>query len=266
MGTADVIRISRRMSINSNIKSILNKFHDHPIDDQRSPIFIVGCSHSGTTLMMALLSRHPHTYVVPYESGILFPDNKIGNIFQFYQEQTALAGNRRLVEKTPRHIFELPRLFRLFPKAQVIAMMRDGRDVAVSIRRRKGTLEAAIRRWINAANCLKTWKDDPKIKIVRYENLVTDTYNVLENLLLFLGIPTDIEQLLHTNNEVDFRGAWNNAVKPITEASSHLLRRREQINKSIYDDRGRWRDEMSPEEKQYVFNNAGTVLRQWGYE
>ncbi len=34
------------------------------------PIFILGCGHSGTTLLLAMLSRHSHLYGIPYESSL----------------------------------------------------------------------------------------------------------------------------------------------------------------------------------------------------
>lgn len=242
-----------------------NRLADKTIDAEGSPIFVMGCSHSGTTLMMALLARHPDCHVVAFESGVLLPESGIEEIRQFYTEQSGLAGGKRLVEKTPRHVFAIPRLFRLFPNARAVVMLRDGRDVAVSIRRRKGTLHAAMNRWMEAAKSLEPWVDDKRMHIVRYESLVTEPRETLASLVDFLEMSVDIEQLMKTEVKVDFKGAKDNLDKDTSEANEHLQRRQRQINQDIYDDRGRWKTEMTEDEQSQTIAQAGSLLRRWGY-
>jgi tetratricopeptide (TPR) repeat protein len=44
----------------------------------KNPIFVVGCGHSGTSVMLALLGSHPCLYPIPYESSIFLQSlNKI---------------------------------------------------------------------------------------------------------------------------------------------------------------------------------------------
>ena len=58
------------------------------------------------------------------------------------------VGKARWVEKTPRHIYRVGEILRYFPEGKVVLMLRDGRDVACSIRDRYGSLEAGVSRWM----------------------------------------------------------------------------------------------------------------------
>ena len=45
----------------------------------------------------------------------------------------AAASKRRWVERTPKHIIALARIFEQVPDAKIVAIVRDGRDVALSL-------------------------------------------------------------------------------------------------------------------------------------
>jgi hypothetical protein len=55
--------------------------------------------------------------------------------FLAFAAHETYAG-RRLLEKTPTHVLSLPRLFRLFPHARVLACVREPVSIAESYRRR----------------------------------------------------------------------------------------------------------------------------------
>jgi hypothetical protein len=55
--------------------------------------------------------------------------------FMAFAAQEVYPG-RRLLEKTPTHVLSLPRLFRLFPQARVLACVREPVAIADSYRRR----------------------------------------------------------------------------------------------------------------------------------
>ncbi len=52
------------------------------------------------------------------------------------------------VEKTPRHINHLDRIFRLDTKARVVLVVRDGRDVAASLKQRGSPWADCMGRWV----------------------------------------------------------------------------------------------------------------------
>ena len=53
-------------------------------------------------------------------------------VARLYAEVVRVEGKRRWGDKTPQYVLEIPLLFRLFPDARVLHIIRDGRDVALS--------------------------------------------------------------------------------------------------------------------------------------
>src|SRR5262249_38028193 len=57
------------------------------------------------------------------------------NLFRAVLETYAAGrGKQRAGEKTPEHLHEADRLLRLYPDARIICMVRDGREVVLSLR------------------------------------------------------------------------------------------------------------------------------------
>jgi hypothetical protein len=122
------------------------------------PVFIGGASRSGTTLLTRLLSAHPELYVGP-ETGIFTGNRNVdhltrvtklpnewlsavlrksccqGDFIQRLMRRLAAdAGKPRWGEKTPANIRHIERILQFFPNASLIHIIRDGRDVACSLR------------------------------------------------------------------------------------------------------------------------------------
>lgn len=249
----------------NGLYNIRNRLLDREIRATTPPAFIVGCGHSGTTIMLALIGRHAQMYPVPFESNILRPMNSRSDIEEFVTHCEQEAGRRRFIEKTPRHLDAMDRLFRLFPEAQAIAMVRDGRDVAISIAKRKGSLKEGTRRWISASKTLVGWTEDPRVLVVRYEDLVARPVLVIGRVLKFLGLDGDARELLETNEEFEWRGGRPDTRAEDLRSNSHLQRRRWQVNASLYDGGVLWRREMTIEQLEEFEQWAGWHLDAWGY-
>jgi hypothetical protein len=123
-------------------------------------------------------------------------------ILQVYGEKT---GKSVIGEKTPGHVFFIEELTRWFPGARFIALQRDPRAVVAS-QLRTPWVEAELNRMgliigtrlHQTAHYSRNWtmiyeitdafqKDGFNILIVKYENLVSDTENELNNVMDFLG-------------------------------------------------------------------------------
>jgi hypothetical protein len=104
--------------------------------------------------------------------------------------------NRRLVTKNPS-VANIRHVFTLFPDAQVILLVRDGRAVVESCMRTFGwDFDLACRRWAGAATeALEFLGDrdsnDPCVRLVQYEDLVADPQTSLRKLLSFLQLNQD---------------------------------------------------------------------------
>ena len=105
------------------------------------------------------------------------------------------AVQKLWVEKTPRHIFFLEDIFRLFPAARVICIQRDVVDQAASAYRTfqfpviHGLLDG-MRSYRAIDDFVKRHPSSSgRIAIVTYEALRTDPQAVMDRLCAFLNLP-----------------------------------------------------------------------------
>ena len=99
------------------------------------------------------------------------------------------------VEKTPTNVAHIDDLFRLFPDAKVIHVLRDPRAVFASRCRRLiaryGSYTKAhrlLREWNQSTRQLKRFEQRSNHLVVRYEDLVRDSGTVLAKICRFAGI------------------------------------------------------------------------------
>ena len=180
-----------------------------------TPIFIVGSPRSGTTLMRLVINAHPEivcgpeTHILEDMRGALearwkplerygFPKEywhgRIRDFFVGFKEDHARArGKRRWADKTPRYVRMLPFIDELFPDAQVIHVIRDGRDVVASVRRIWGyrrAMKAAMGGWrdqVVAGREYGARLPSDRYHEVRYEDLALRPEETLRPLFAFLG-------------------------------------------------------------------------------
>ncbi|MEE2730010.1 MAG: sulfotransferase [Pseudomonadota bacterium] len=251
-------------AITSDLKYLWNRYVKR-IEIDRPPIFIVGCGHSGTSLLLAILGGHPRIYAVPYESKILLKgkEKKFKQGMLEFDKSTVIAGKRRWVEKTPRHILHINEILNWCEGAKIILILRDGKDVAYSIKQRTGDLEKGIRRWCDDNVAGKRFWNHPDVHLLRYEDLVTDFESSIQGVLSFIGeeyIP-EIKDYHKTPKK------WFSAVISKPESAfgeNHSQYRNWQINQPLFDGRGRW-EALSEEELSRIDEIAGPVLVEFGY-
>jgi len=197
-------------------------------------VFIGGMPRSGTTLLRVMLDSHPdvrcggETRVIPRllnlrnswlkapfesqrlsEAGIT-PDVLDRAVGEFMLEIIARHGRpaKRLCNKDPFTLKSAIYIKSLFPKAQFLFLIRDGRAVAHSIISRKVTISGFDTS--SYRNCLNKWdlatrsmheqckKLGPDVcHPVYYEQLVLHPERTLRDILNFLGLPWDDAVLHH---------------------------------------------------------------------
>src|SRR5436190_13903882 len=75
---------------------------------EAEPIFIVGCGHSGTSLLLAILGAHSRIFAAPFESRIAKKATWRFRAGMRKFERWAIAnGKIRWAEKTPGHILRI---------------------------------------------------------------------------------------------------------------------------------------------------------------
>lgn len=235
----------------------------------KNPLFIVGCGHSGTSIMLALLGNHPALYPIPEESALfLKTDDNAQKQMAEWDNQCAAEGKARWIEKTPPHIFQIARFLKLRPEAQVLVMLRDGRDTVCSLKHRVQykSVQDRLDRWIydNAA-ALPYW-DHPQVKLVKYEALIEAPDKVLAEICEFLG--EDYSDAMLRYHEREHLWYSDHVEKPgdVQTHDDHNKLRNWQINQPLFDGRGRWKDDLdSSERASFKSSLAQKYLEKFGY-
>jgi hypothetical protein len=132
-------------------------------------------------------------------------DRLVWAIFDEYFLAAGGTPDHVFVEKTPTHVFYAERLLSTFPEAHVIEVVRDGRDVCVSMQlrgRRFATWptarEGQIDLWIRSVRRGLALRGDANLRHrvtrVRYEDLKRDPTAESERLFAAAGLdaPPDI--------------------------------------------------------------------------
>ncbi len=112
-------------------------------------IYVVGCGHSGTSLLQRVLTNLPGIYCIPSESNVHLlrtsDEERAKQIAGW--DAAAAAGNFTCwLEKTPAHITRIGQILERNPTAKVILIVRDGRDVVASLMQRGYGFQAAVTR------------------------------------------------------------------------------------------------------------------------
>jgi hypothetical protein len=119
----------------------------------------------------------------------------------FFRRYAKKQGKARWAEKTPNNLFCIKQIFEWYPEAHFIIVVRDGRDVVLSLTERRQTHSiVAIFRWIiSAAAFLAMIDGEPdfigRILRVNYEDLVLDTESTLQQICARVGEPYDPDML-----------------------------------------------------------------------
>ncbi|MDF2093738.1 sulfotransferase [Knoellia sp. 3-2P3] len=250
-----------------------------------SPIFIVGCQRSGTTMLRLILDSHPRISCGP-ETRFLedmerivgadwkrlsqygFPREEwLGRIAGFFDgiqgDYARSRGKSRWADKSPRYAMKLPFIMELFPDAQVVHVIRDGRDVAVSHRKRFGywsCVKSAVKwpRYIAEATEHGRRLPPGQYHELRYEELVSDQEGTLRRLLDFLGEEWDPAVLEFDKKSHDVPDRYH------AQASSR--RADEGTSAAVYTSRvGTYRKELDPAMRLLFRLTASRELKSLGY-
>ena len=148
------------------------------------------------------------------------------------------AGKARWVEKTPRHLLMLEQLRELWPDAHIIRLVRDPRDVAVSLAGMPFATDSVV------ANLIRVDHDDrlsrgfvgrdERTMSLRYEDLLADPEAELRRVCAFVGedyAPAMLASRAESAAVAAEHEWWKASVSgPLAPSRS-----------------GRWRTEMAPE-------------------
>jgi O-antigen/teichoic acid export membrane protein len=276
-----------------------------------SPIFIVGLSRGGTSLLSRMLDAHsniailPETwwYVVldrlgcieeftdPWQTSLFF--NEVWENLKSYRDPAArvVAGEASKLpryvgptarvletlgqayaserhakiwgEKTPGHALWLPEIRDLFPRARVLFMVRDPRDVLVSYDDRWNRGRRDTEYLVSTAALLKFYLvhllyhpafPPEQVRWVKYESLTAEPSAELEQICGFLGVDFEPSMLA-------FYEKHQNVEEEMAEGRHHRLLSKPATTEHI----GRYQQVFSPSQIALVERLLGKEMQALGY-
>ncbi|MFL6229427.1 MAG: sulfotransferase family protein [Pyrinomonadaceae bacterium] len=192
----------------------------------------------------------------------------------FYRNYASRFGKLRWGDKTPSYCLQMDKIERVLPEARFIHIIRDGRDVALSLRGlwfspgdRIGQLAHHWRSGVTTARRLGQRRRH--YMEVRYEELIADAPAVLRKVCDFIELTYDprMESYYETSP------ARLDEVKSMYRADGTLVITKEE---RLYNQRFttqppqakrvfRWRKEMDAETQSRFADVAGALLEELGY-
>jgi hypothetical protein len=176
-----------------------------------------------------------------------------------YGSYAALHGKWRWGDKTPSYLLALPLLSSLFPDARFIHMIRDGRNVALSLWQAPfgpSSLGRAAHRWAHQVRkgCRLGLTLGPDRYVeVRYERLVEQPEATLQRVCNFIDLDFRGEML---NYQTDWRAALPPRVHGLLEGLDYPPRT----------DLRDWRSELSGFDLAMIEAVQARMLDRLGYE
>lgn len=243
-----------------------------------TPAIVGGCGHSGTTFLQMLLSSHPDAYGVHGTTEGLETHGLLGNVLNIkktVKRFTALctyADKLFWVEKTPSNVRNIKSILHAIPHARIIIIYRNGFDVAKSIQQRLSNpdicnkhkckcnltcaFEEGIHRWAYANKKALEWENHPRVYFIKFELLLTNTYEELQKLCRFMHISYSPEQMIA-------RGASKKMLSFLQKSTgAHIQNRLTQISGPVLTLR---HYNLSTLEQLMVKDKAGILLDKLGY-
>jgi hypothetical protein len=261
-----------------------------------SPFFLLGHDRSGTTMLRLILDRgdvaippesmflldvdperpadevlravwnHPRVRLwgLTGEPPALPPGMNGADAFRFavsapFVAYAASEGTSRWGDKTPAYIGHVDRLATIWPDARFVVLVRDGRDVALSVMGvpfGPNNAWAAARSWAGAIRQGReaAARHPGRVLEVRYEDLVSQPAETVAAVCDFLELEyapdmLAIEQTDRSKVVEDQAGWFTNVWAGITTAAV-----------------GKWRAELTPRQVDVFESVAGDELRALGYE
>jgi hypothetical protein len=172
-----------------------------------------------------------------------------------FEKNAQGEGKARWGDKTPYYVMHIPKLLEWFPDAQIVHLIRDGRDVALSLFGRQHDFYVynayfAAEYWesyVEKGRALGSRLGADQYLELRYEDLITHPDATMRTLCAFLG--EDFSAELFDVAAVDDPGKTPLVHKPLQA-----------------DNAGKWRSKMSAAQIRAFESVSGKTLREFGYE
>lgn len=202
------------------------------------------------------LGLDPQEIIEEIAAGAPTLGSALGTVFRAYARR---FGKPRWGDKRPGYYPHIPELLRLFPEAQIVHLIRDGRDCVASLKAMpwfQQDIYAAISIWMEAIDCgRRAARRLPAGTYfeLQYEQLAADPAEQLAALCEFLGEeydPAMTEPCKISGIAIPERQTWHAGT-------------RGQVTPALC---GSWQERLEPWEVALCETVMGGRLRALGYE
>lgn len=138
----------------------------------------------------------------------LNPQEAVAAIFSPKLRET---GKTRWAEASPGNVYAMRAFLKLHPEGRGILVIRDGRDAVASLMARGWNFWRAAATWLVEAALCKDLAREPRILVVRYEDLVAEPRRELQRVTDHLGLAAIGQEALRTTSV----GRWKNDLTPM---------------------------------------------------
>ena len=196
----------------------------------------------------------------------------------FYTAVADRSGKARWGDKSPVYALHMPLIAKILPEAHFVHVIRDGRDVAISLRRLWwgfDTIEKAALHWLERVRSARAAAPSVRYTEVYYERLITAPREELMRLCRFIALPFDQRMIAphltfsrHAREIEMLRQVYVNPNGPGTGAATEAQLRAMVGRLAEPPDAARvgaWRTELSGGERGRFEQIAGGLLHQLGY-
>jgi len=239
------------------------------------PIVIAACGHSGTSLLVRIIGAHPAVYEVPGESTKFARANNVAAVKTAgsgFQRECVSKKKERWVEKTPKNVDKIGLILEGLPRAKVVVIYRNGRDVSVSLQERSCLgkkmcnkltyFQKGAKRWLDDNTAALRHLNNPRVIFMQYEQLTRAPFLGLHNLCNFLDLPYEPMAMLAYHEEKPTYAS--SKLKPGQTPATHRQIRDAQIRKPLYLGKGKG-DKMTSAERALFEENDGKLFTLFGY-
>lgn len=178
-----------------------------------------------------------------------------------YRQQIVDYGATRWGDKTPVYVRYIPTLDRIFPSAQFVHVIRDGRDAAVSAQQKWPDRQLymdsyyLLRNWVKNVETGQTagvYLGPDRYLEVHYERMVQEPKPTLEQVCAFLDEAFHADMMNHPRLARQTGPGPQGHVEVMQPISIASI--------------GRWRTQMTPFDQKVANRLAGQTLLALGYE
>jgi len=193
----------------------------------------------------------------------------------FYRLYARAQGKPRFGDKTPLYCQHILPISRLLPEARFVHLIRDGRDVALSLRDTwfapGRDIPTLARYWSGLVRAAReAGRSLPTYMELRYEDLLCQPARELDRLCRFAGLPFHEAMMRYWERAPQRLREHGTRYRPdgrILVTHEERLKQQRFVQGPLRPERARaWKGAMTRDEREAFEREAGATLAELGYD